>query len=324
MDKKRVRFVILSISILGFILYQNNQLKKIIEESIKNQEELKNSCRNNYQISKTKIEVVTSENLSRDFYRHSCKMMKRIGGHPKALSYNQGKDNLWRIEGAWFLCLDVAFAPKHDECVVVSFGIKDDPSFDNIMNTEYGCQVESFDPFFEADFFKPSRVGDQANTTTLRVTPKWNFHRIGLSNQSREETENQIGWLTTFSRILTYTQLHNKQIDVLKMDIENYEWEFFHTIDMDYMCEYVKQFVLETHPAQIPAYKHVNALRKLEKCFRLFHRDTRFYSEDGFLKTEFQEPIEYLVPLRKYKTEISLIDYMVSMGELYFVNINFL
>ena len=72
---------------------------------------------------------------------------------------------------------------------------------------------------------------------------------------------------------------------------------------------------------------HLGLLKKLEKCFVLYHRDTRFYREDasepyGFWKTEFQEQIIYQILLADYKTE-KLFDFMFTYGELYFVNINF-
>ena len=45
------------------------------------------------------------------------------------------------------------------------------------------------------------------------------------------QNENKIGWLTTFSQMLKYTQLEYKVIDILKMDIENGEWNFLNELD---------------------------------------------------------------------------------------------
>ena len=320
-QKELICLLIFLLSMLAFFWYQNNQLTSPDKSTNCNTDDNQQETSTQHNREKNSI---YDDNISRDFRRYPCKEMKRIGGHSAALQYNEGRDKLWRIEGAWFLCVDAAFAPKSNACTVFSFGVNDDPSFDNLMTTEYGCQVESFDPFIEADKFKSLRIGDQTNATSLKVTPKWRFHRIGISNQNQQDKENQIGWLTTFSHILDYTGLRNKHIDVIKMDTEGAEWQFFQGLDMDYMCKYVRQFVFETHPTHLSWSEHAKILRKLEKCFRLFHRDTRFYVENGFLKTEFQEPIEYSVPLKNYKSENNLMDYMVSIGELYFVNINFL
>lgn len=116
------------------------------------------------------------------------------------------------------------------------------------------------------------------------------------------------------------------------MDIEGPEWNIIEIMDMDYACRYFKQFLLETHISDEKNiskfnFKHYELLKKLEKCFLLFHRDTRFYQnidtrEHGFLN-EFQAGKEF--DLRKYgANEMEVIAYMFSMGELYFVNVNFL
>ena len=120
------------------------------------------------------------------------------------------------------------------------------------------------------------------------------------------------------------------------MDIENGEWEFLVNLDVDYMCKYVKQFMLETHTPQVnPNVFNLNleqalrVMRKLERCFLLYHRDTRFYRDFGqgtyaVWKTEFQEPITYKIDLNEFKSELKIIDFMVTYGELYFVNKEFL
>ncbi len=100
------------------------------------------------------------------------------------------------------------------------------------------------------------------------------------------------------------------------------------------MCKHVKQLVIETHPEwatkairiknPTPDALPFRIMFGVEKCFRLFRRDTRFFKEDGFVKTEFQEPRTYKIPTSDYPSEIDLIKYMVTFGELYFVNKNFI
>ena len=207
------------------------------------------------------------------------------------------------------------------------------------MDSVYKCQIESFDPFIEATRFENIRNSNQnlKNEVTLKVNDKWKFHRIGLVGDIKSvKNENQIGWMARLDQILNYTQLHNKVIDIFKMDIENGEWEFLLNVNVDYLCKYVKQFMMETHTSDIiPKAKSVplkvalKLMRNLEKCFLLFHRDTRFYKDGkvgkyGFWKTEFQEPIEYQIPLKEYRDELQIIDFMVTYGELYFINKNFL
>ena len=207
------------------------------------------------------------------------------------------------------------------------------------MDSLYKCQIESFDPFIEATRFENIRNSNQnlKNEVTLKVNDKWRFHRIGLVGDIKSvKNVNKIGWMARLDHILNYVQLENKVIDIFKLDIENGEWEFLMNVNVDYLCKYVKQFMLETHtPEVVPDVKSVplkealKIMRKLEKCFLLFHRDTRFYKDGkagkyGFWKTEFQEPIEYQIPLKEYRDELQIIDFMVTYGELYFINKNFL
>ncbi len=235
--------------------------------------------------------------------------------------------------------MDEIISPRKDNCVVLSFGINDDESFDREMNNNFGCQIESFDPFIENNFFLNLRARDNnlKDAVTLKVNDKWRFHRIGLVGDLKSvKNENKIGWMARLDQILNYTELNNKIIDIFKMDIENGEWEFLLNVNVDYLCKYVKQFMLETHTPEInlnvfnvPLEGALKLMRSLEKCFLLFHRDTRFYKDGkvgkyGFWKTEFQEPIEYKIPLNEFKNELEIIDFMVTYGELYFVNKNYL
>jgi hypothetical protein len=112
------------------------------------------------------------------------------------------------------------------------------------------------------------------------------------------------------------------------MDIEGSEWNVFIQMDMDYACKYFKQILFETHWRNIPDsnFENLALLKKLEKCFWLFHRDTRFYaeleSEQKWL-TEFQRDIA--LNIRSYgRNDLEVIAYMLAVGELYFVNQNFL
>jgi len=235
--------------------------------------------------------------------------------------------------------LDDGVAPIKNECVVLSFGINQDESFDVEIDSSYKCQIESFDPFIEGIRFAQIRNSNinLKDSVTLKVNDKWRFHRIGLVGDLKSvKNENKIGWMARLDQILNYTQLSNKVIDIFKVDIDNGEWDFLSYVNVDYLCKYVKQIMFETHTPEIvpdvksvPLKEALKLMRSLEKCFLLFHRDTRFYKEGkagkyGFWKTEFQEPIEYKIPLNEFKNELEIIDFMVTYGELYFVNKNFL
>ena len=48
-------------------------------------------------------------------------------------------------DGGWDICVSEPYKPKND-CLVYSFGINNDFSFDDAMAMEYGCHVRAFDP----------------------------------------------------------------------------------------------------------------------------------------------------------------------------------
>ena len=224
------------------------------------------------------------------------------------------------------MCFDDGLRIISNNCIILSFGIHLDSSFDAVINNKYKCQVESFDPFVASvnnvDLINKSI---HEKVISINLNEKWRFHRIGITSFSKsKQKEEKI--IKSLDEILDYTKLKNKVIDYFKMDIEHAEWEFLSDFDIDYACKYFKQFAIETHP--ICPSEALMLLRKLEKCFWLYRRDTRFYRNDihkyGAVETEFQNHKTFSLSLEWFEDEIKLIDYMISMGELYFVNRNFL
>ncbi len=171
--------------------------------------------------------------------------------------------------------------PSQEKCLVFSFGVNHDDSFESVMHTEHGCRIYSFDPFIENDRAKKIRESDERLTPQVELTinNKWKFYRLGLGGQETAK-DIKIGDILSLHQILNYTNTRGQVIDVLKMDIEGAEKDLFASLDIDYLCTYVKQFCLETHRdfRQIA----VEQLRRLEKCFYLFHRNTRFFMADTY------------------------------------------
>lgn len=282
----------------------------------------------NLNSEKAKQSLDLAEVRIRDFMFYTCNSIKRIGGREQLVQ--NAPDELFRIDGAWFICLDQNLAPRQSECNVLSFGIFTDFLFDEQIRQLYDCNVHSFDPFKEAWLFKNIRKANKElqNSPILKVNEKWHFYRIGIS-ENKSVIENKpidklsIGDILNTETILEMTNLKNKIIDVVKMDVEGAEKSFMENLDMEYACRYFKQLLFETHHNFI-----FKDLVKLEKCFRLFRRDTRFHSSNlhgptGHL-TEFQYPKEWNLNLKMFKNEIDLAEYMFLSGELYFININFL
>ena len=160
------------------------------------------------------------------------------------------------------------------------------------------------------------------------------INKIGLTGiKDTSKEKGKIGWIATIAEILEYTGLTNKVIDILKMDIEGSEWKFLINFDVNYACQYIKQFMLETHVQpdgkRDQSFDQLKELRKFEKCFSLFHRDTRFFQHSnwgqyGFTESEFQLHKGYKLDLSNFENDLELLYFTFTFGELYFVNVNFL
>ncbi|CAF0957400.1 unnamed protein product [Brachionus calyciflorus] len=272
-----------------------------------------------------------SDNLEqvrvRDFKFYNCKNIKRIGGKPQYVK--NAPNDLFRIDGAWYICLDENFQPKKSQCNVLSLGINNDFTFDQEMRTSYDCNVYSFDPFYEESYFRKIRSKNPnfKESPVLQVDEKWFFYRLGIDSQSKQmKNIDQLNLedLLSLENILKITGLEDQIIDVFKMDIEGPEKGVIRDLDIDYACKYFKNFVFETHKNC-----KFKDLVKLEKCFRLFFRSTRFFSGDIYNNKngrliEYQNPRGWKLNIRDYKDEIFLSEFMFTNGELYFVNINFI
>ena len=136
---KQIFILIILFLFLIYIIYDN-----LISHKRKTKNEI---------ISTTQSNTINDfENIkSRDFLRYDCKNLKRIGGNDTAKK--NSPDNLWRIDGAWYICLDINFELDRKSCAVLSLGINRDYSFDDEMSKVYNCEVHSFDPFVEAKLF---------------------------------------------------------------------------------------------------------------------------------------------------------------------------
>ena len=247
---------------------------------------------------------------------------------------------LWRIDGAWFICLDAALKmEKNKKCNVLSFGISIDYTFDLEIQQKFGCNVFSFDPYYEAKKFSDFRnmSDEHINSTLLNIDTTWKFYRVGIDgNSDKKYTDVKIGDLLNFDEILKFIEMENEIIDVLKMDVEGPEKSFLANLNMSYACKYIKQYVFETHPPighTVENFQYEEDLyplmRKLEECFLLFHRNTRFFIGDKHgtptgQMTEFQNEEGFLLQLKYFGNEINLAQFMFNYGELYFVNKNFL
>ena len=124
-----------------------------------------------------------------------CANLQRFGGH-----YMDGC-HYW--DGHKFVCMpDLINEIENNECLVYSFGVSNDWSFEKAMG-DMGCKVLSFDPTVD----HPNKLADNV----------W-FEKLGLGTQKDEELS-----LDSFSSILHKNRHENSSISYLKIDIEGEE-----------------------------------------------------------------------------------------------------
>ncbi|XP_067652130.1 probable methyltransferase-like protein 24 [Haliotis asinina] len=196
-------------------------------------------------------------------------------------------------DGGWEVCHDQRYRPPSD-CLVYSVGINDDFSFDDAIANEYGCEVHSFDPSMK--------------TKSYRRSEKVFFHQIGISDSDVHIPEGQTGWEMRSLGSMKKELGHDKRrINVLKMDIEHWEWRVLPEAIATGFLDDVTTLDLELHSWVIekgtyiyepPAEIYLGYLRTLRQLhqlgFRIFltHRNLgscQFKSKFGMMRTSCQE-----------------------------------
>ncbi|KAK4006825.1 hypothetical protein OUZ56_011983 [Daphnia magna] len=138
-------------------------------------------------------------------------------------------------DGHKAVCLDKLIAPVYNNCLVYSFGINYQWDFDDAM-AEYGCQVYSFDPSMG--------VGDYDRNQHIH------FYNIGLAGKDGLDSVTKWNMKTASSiyRMLGHRHGTTALIDVLKMDIEFFEWEVIpQMLQSGFLADKVKQLAIEIH-----------------------------------------------------------------------------
>ncbi|BFZ22419.1 hypothetical protein BsWGS_25458 [Bradybaena similaris] len=136
-------------------------------------------------------------------------------------------------DGGWDVCNDKPFAPKAP-CVVYSFGIGDDFSFDNAVVRHFGCKVYSFDPSM-------SMESKQRSDKTF-------FYKQGIADSDRTLPN---GWqMSRFESFRAGLKHMKIPISIVKLDIEEWEWEVLPDILASGHLATVNQLLLELHQCE--------------------------------------------------------------------------
>ncbi|XP_018011105.1 uncharacterized protein LOC108668402 [Hyalella azteca] len=148
------------------------------------------------------------------------------------------------------VCLDEAVKPKPKSCIVLSFGVGYEWSFDNMI-AQYGCKVFSFD--FSMRNYTNFWYGEGKHFLTLMLSNKTTdkiTYTIGKGETRDKKFLLNISQ-RTLEGILNILDLAETQIDYLKLDIEEDEWEVFLQIfsssKRSSILRKINQIVIEIH-----------------------------------------------------------------------------
>ncbi|XP_046643132.1 uncharacterized protein LOC124328411 [Daphnia pulicaria] len=156
----------------------------------------------------------------------SCHLSHDFGGE---MGFNPSG-----LAGQKAVCIDPKIAPKPGKCIVYSFGIDNEWSFDEKMS-RYGCEVFAFDPSMGMDHHD-------------HIPGNVHFYNWGLGD--RDEIDHHNNW-TYRSLSSIYDELSHRHgrkiIDYLKIDIEYSEWLALPEVIESGMLSYVRQLGMEIH-----------------------------------------------------------------------------
>lgn len=186
----------------------------------------------------------------------SCKLAVDFG-------FSLGPNDKMRMapDGFKAVCMDPGIGPTYKSCLVYSFGIRDEWSFDERMQ-DYGCDVYAFDPSMSKD--------DHQHSKTI-----W-FFKLGLGDEDTDKHSKTSWKMRTLSSI--YENLKKKHgdkiIDVLKIDIEFSEWETLPQIYQSGILKRVKQIAMDVH---MDSRGSLEKYKQYYETIRSLERDHGFY-----------------------------------------------
>ncbi|GFQ92224.1 methyltranfer_dom domain-containing protein [Trichonephila clavata] len=182
-----------------------------------------------------------------------CQTMEVLGG-------KRGRNK--KFDGDKVICLEPG-PGLNEDCIVYSFGIANEWSFDESIHEMFGCQVFSFDPSMA--------IGDHRHGDGIM------FYNMGVGEFDGKITVSGQTWhMRTFDSILKHLGHWNKTIDVLKLDIEGAEYLVLEDILEKGLLNHVNHLCIEIHLPDNPYWTWVlRLLRRIEEEAGLRHFSTR-------------------------------------------------
>jgi len=164
-----------------------------------------------------------------------CNHTRVIGGSGQAT--NQV------TEGSWTVCYDpwdkLPNQQPEQPCVVYSFGIANDFSFDDNVVKLLGCEVHSFDPSMNQQ--SHSR-GNKSKFWNIGISDKASTDYEGVAMATQQKQIWTVMPLDVIMKSLNHTHLL-----ILKIDVEYSEWSALLQMLRDRTLDHVDQVLFEVH-----------------------------------------------------------------------------
>ncbi|XP_076055305.1 uncharacterized protein LOC143033706 [Oratosquilla oratoria] len=182
-----------------------------------------------------------------------CRKLRVMGGRPRCSDCRK-----CLVDGNKPVCFDPAVIPTPLDCLVLSVGIGNDFSFDKAA-ARYGCRVISLDhtmPNWTHTAYGPRshflNGGLGVNDTSIMFT---------LVTKDQPQGRLHFSSFFTLDTLLELIDATNRTIDILKLDIENMEWNILDRLlrSKSSALNRVKQLSVEIHlEALMKRYKDEN------------------------------------------------------------------
>ncbi|XP_068235484.1 uncharacterized protein [Palaemon carinicauda] len=231
--KKKIFVAMPVISVL--FRFQGDSTSSIISSKTESQDTIFNGTLRN--------EVEYFERLHKT--NGSCRKLLSLGG----FSCKKYMDGDKRV------CLDKHLMPPRNNCLVYSFGVGDDVTFEESLNRLLNCEIHLYDPLNDSSWLQGT------------LSKNIHYHPIGISSAAKEIPPK--GNFTeklflTFDKILEDNGHLGRTIHYLKMDIESYEWEVLAYMLNKNLLDNVLQLAMEIHTKHIELLPYSNWLPVLQ------------------------------------------------------------
>ncbi|XP_064079149.1 uncharacterized protein LOC135196329 isoform X2 [Macrobrachium nipponense] len=182
------------------------------------------------------------------------------------------------VDGDKHLCMDPYIQPPVNGCLVYSFGISSDVSFEVTLNQVFTCETYMFDPTRLAAWLLMEDLPDNIHFD-YRGVDVANKVLVGLLQKNLTEV------YSTFDDILRMNGHLGRTIHYLKMDIEGSEWEVLEYMMDKGLLNNVLQLAVEIHSDYVKTKPTSLWLAEFQKMHDILAR----LEEIGFRRISYRE-----------------------------------